>query len=86
MAMFEDTTITLGHDDAASLALLLCRLEDWLAHSAGGVVEDLVAFLEPKFRHGIWPARMQAEAIVHNLGHYGRQLHEAVGLAEDRAA
>lgn len=80
--LFEDTTITLAHDEAVGLALMLGRLEEWLADSANDAFEDLVAFLEPRFRHGIWPGRMQAEAIVRNLGLYSRTLDEAARAAE----
>ena len=80
--MYEDTAITLGHDDAETLARLLWDLEQWLATTRGAIFEDLVAYYEPTARHGIWSARRRADAAQANLGRYWQQLHTAVQAAE----
>jgi hypothetical protein len=82
--MFEDTAITLGHDDAVTLARLLWDLEAWLTTTQDSVFEDLVGYFEPQARHGIWPARRRAEAARANLGRYWQHLYEAVEAAEHR--
>jgi hypothetical protein len=75
--MYEDTTITLHHDEALRLALLLRWLEDWLNHSTTAV-EDLVEFLTPKFKFGVFTGRMHAEAITADVGFYGQKLSIAL--------
>lgn len=84
--MYEDTVITLGHDDAATLARLLWNLDEWLASAREAVFEDLVEYFEPQAEHGIWPARRRAEAVRVNLGRYWQHLHEAVESAERQNA
>jgi hypothetical protein len=76
--MYEDTDVTLCRKEAVTLALLLSRLENWLVCSADGAFEDLAVFLEAGSRFGIWSGRMQAEAIVGDLGLYSRRLREAL--------
>ena len=68
--MYEDTAITLGHDDAVTLARLLWDLDERLATARCAVFEDLVAYFEPQAEHGIWPTRRRAEAARASLGRY----------------